>query len=403
MRLCRGVVSAGLTCASLGAWGMEPDTEAPAPAPWHLPSFATEGGGLTMQPGGRLHLDMVQFDNDAQGARNASGIQVRRGWINLIGKASSFDCRVSVDFADNQYAFKSVYVRHRLGNGTLTIGQFKPFFSLDDTISSDDMVFMERAFVAITLAPLFRLGASYLGQAGNTTYGVAVFSLNDIDDVRANGSGQTLRLTWSPLRDNGNVTHLGVSLANENYAGSSASGELAATLAVTPAGAKSVRSRARFLRLRNGAPTHVQKYAIEFAQNYGAWSFQAEYGGARYDDDIDRAGVRTYYAQASYFLTGETRPYNRAAGKFDSLTPRSAHGAWEVAARYDHIDGHQHSRAGGLLMGRAVHATTLGLNWYRNENMRLMFNFVDARVSNRIGAQGDERVQALEARFQFIF
>ncbi len=383
-------------CAAVPAMAELPTKR---PAAWHLPTFKSADGKVTAQLGGRLHLDLVKFDDDGRGRPNASGWQVRRGWVNLIGKLYGFDYRVSVDYADHMRSYKSVYLRHRLGPGVLTVGQFKPYFSLDDTISSDDIVMMDRAFVATQLAPLFRLGAAYLGNAGDVTYGLALYSLNDLDKVRPNGEGQALRLTWAPLHEEGRVLHLGLSLAHERYARSS-NAALPPGMAVRPAGAKSDRSRLRLFRIQDGEAVAADKHAFELGTVTGSWSFQGEYGGARYDDDIQRALVRSWYGQVSYFLTGQARPYSRGTGRFDSV---EAPGAWELAVRYDHIDARQRRIGQPDLSDRGVDAWTLGLNWYANPNLRLMFDYIDSRNRDRLLARTLDHTRALIGRLQFVF
>ena len=84
-----------------------------------------------------------------------------------------------------------------------------------------------------------------------------------------------------------------------------------------------------------------------------------------------------YYAYASYFLTGETRPFR--GGNFDRVRPfkelgKDGLGAFELAVRYDHLDLENTpvlARA-----GNDANSLTLGLNWYFNPFAKLMFNWV---------------------------
>lgn len=84
-----------------------------------------------------------------------------------------------------------------------------------------------------------------------------------------------------------------------------------------------------------------------------------------------------YYAYASYFLTGETRPFR--GGNFDRVRPfkelgKDGLGAFELAVRYDHLDLENTpvlARA-----GNDANSFTLGLNWYFNPFAKLMFNWV---------------------------
>ncbi len=90
----------------------------------------------------------------------------------------------------------------------------------------------------------------------------------------------------------------------------------------------------------------------ELALVYGPFSFQSEYFYSNAQSDTGRdVEFDAFYAQASYFITGEHRPYKTSAGAFDKVVPNrncfiggalgpGVHGpgAWEIAIRYSRID-----------------------------------------------------------------
>jgi len=86
-----------------------------------------------------------------------------------------------------------------------------------------------------------------------------------------------------------------------------------------------------------------------------------------------------YYVSASYFLTGETRPYLMSEGEYDRVIPKGKNGAWEIAARVSTIDLNDESAGVNILGGKATNYT-LGVNWHINANFKWMFNYV--RVTN---------------------
>jgi len=86
------------------------------------------------------------------------------------------------------------------------------------------------------------------------------------------------------------------------------------------------------------------------------------------------------YVMASYFLTGESRPYDTASGVFKRVKPNENFlggdgcGAWEAAVRYSYLDL---DMAGDLASSNtALHDVTAGVNWYWNPVFRVMFNYV---------------------------
>ena len=92
------------------------------------------------------------------------------------------------------------------------------------------------------------------------------------------------------------------------------------------------------------------------------------------------------YVQASYFLTGEHRGYDRRFGTFDRprvienafLTRDKdggwlwGRGAWEVGYRFSYLDLNDDGINGGQLRQH-----TLGLNWYLNDNFKMQFNYLN--------------------------
>ena len=122
---------------------------------------------------------------------------------------------------------------------------------------------------------------------------------------------------------------------------------------------------------------------LEAAWVYESFSLQGEYVFALVDD-IDggffgASGDADFSAasiQASYFLTGESRPYDRATGTFGRVKPNQnfmedgGWGAWEIAARYSMLD-----LSDGAFDGGEIDTFTVGANWYLNPNMRIMFDY----------------------------
>jgi phosphate-selective porin OprO/OprP len=95
------------------------------------------------------------------------------------------------------------------------------------------------------------------------------------------------------------------------------------------------------------------------------------------------------YVQASYFLTGEHRTYDRRLGRLDSnyfsgpatnfwLTRdengglNAGRGAWEVACRYNYLNLNDGPIQGGIIDGVEV-----ALNWYLNPNVKIQFEYAD--------------------------
>lgn len=102
------------------------------------------------------------------------------------------------------------------------------------------------------------------------------------------------------------------------------------------------------------------------------------YYGAQRDLEFD-----SHYVQLSWALTGETRPYlaqgghHGGGGYFGRLRPLGPWGAFELVARIEELDIDD-ERGGDIVVDKWL----LGANWYANDNVRFLFNYIDAEVDD---------------------
>jgi len=127
---------------------------------------------------------------------------------------------------------------------------------------------------------------------------------------------------------------------------------------------------------------------FELATNFGPISVQGEYKMNSNDVGDDTYKVNTFYAFASYFITGEHRPYKK--GTFGRVKPKNdvdngGFGALELAARYSAVDNSDFV-TGGEYDG--LSNITLGLNWYLNSHARVMYNAV---LTDMNGTNGEKQ------------
>ena len=155
---------------------------------------------------------------------------------------------------------------------------------------------------------------------------------------------------------------------------------------------------------------HAVSYGLETVWRAGPASLQGEFFLIEAED----AASEEYqlfggYLTWSYFLTGETRPYNRQTGTFSRLVPRRKFsfaerqwGAWEWAARSSYID-----LSDGDIQGGKMSVLSTGLNCYLSRNTRVMFNVGMARVRDTvdtgIAPAEDGKLYYFQTRFQFEF
>jgi len=110
------------------------------------------------------------------------------------------------------------------------------------------------------------------------------------------------------------------------------------------------------------------------------------------------------YGMLSWFVTGESRSYDRKTGRFARIKDiRHKPGAFELALRYDQMRGSQHLDGQADLRNGSTEAWTLAGNWYLRDNLRFMLNLIDSRNRNRLADTTLDRTRVVTGRLQFDF
>ncbi len=130
---------------------------------------------------------------------------------------------------------------------------------------------------------------------------------------------------------------------------------------------------------------------IEYALAYGPLKVQGEYFNVGYTptNNIDRA-VKINYNEVMWNITGESHNYSNSTGTFGTIKPNKKFtetggwGAWQIGARFSQFDASDFTVASGKT--DKANAWTLGLNWYVNDNVRFMLNYVETRFDKPVGS-----------------
>ncbi|MBX3489911.1 porin [Parvibaculum sp.] len=384
------------------------------------PVFKTADGNFSFGITGRAHLDVGAYDQDAASAANFGGLRgnanFRRARVGLNGTfAKDFGYNIEFNFGDsgtesNARIYEVLLTYNGIENTQLVLGATKPKMTLDDSTSSNDITFIERA-TAVNLAITPAAGEARMTAGGtyNTdnffgglyyTMGSAAAGggLDDYDSSNVVG-----RLAYATSPKEGLNVHIGAS-------GSHSFNVPADTIRFRD------RPELRVDPLRYidanfvGTADAVSVYGPELALNYGPFRAQGEY----YIYDISRNGVLAdasfdaWYLQASWILTGESYRYDIKKAAYSGVRPanpfgfgKGGSGAWEIAARYSEADLNDASAG---IAGGEQEIITVGLNWYANNNLRFMLNYLNVDVKNRGGVVNPNfGHDAVALRTQFAF
>ena len=339
--------------------------------------------------GGRIHYDTYFFNEDIAPVTNTS--EFRRARITLAGKAYGWDYKMEQDFGagSNLDGLRDLYIAKGFSNGgKLFIGHFKPYRSMEELTSSNDILMMERPFSSsngLFAGRQFQQGLGYLKAGDGYTAGLSVFNLRGAASARTAGLGMAGRVTWAPINTETRTLHLGAWASLEDTDEGSPS---------LIAGASYAGRRGPVLPIATTLGTSgetVTAVGLEAAGSFDALFFQSEYTRARFgqltggDQDVE-----TFYVQGSWLLNGGHKAYKAGNGVFTGPKVEGVR-LWELTARYDRIENDD-------LPGRIATTWMLGVNYYLNPSLRIMANFVQGEND----LSGDETSQ-FGLRTQFAF
>ncbi len=379
---------------------------------------AAAGGVEDLTIGGRFMQDYtvwgsVDDELEAVVGEQLNGTEIRRARLCAKGSINqSIDFKVNWDFAGGEETcLKDAYleISGLPGVGNARVGHFNEPFCLDELTSSKYVAFVERASVN-AFAP-GRNSGLMLHDAlmdDRLVWQAGVFRTVDDAGTAAGDDGVSFggRVAGLVLgdADGPRGVHLGVS-ANR----------------LTPEGGEvrfrqrpEIHMSERFVDTGAIPADAVLRLGAEVGGVFGPVHFAGEYimtnvTGGEYEDEpaareqMEDSSFSGFYAQAGYFLTGETRAYG--GGQWGRTKPARALmqdgglGAFEIVARYSSLDLNDEDAG---VAGCAMDDITLGLNWYMHGNARWMVNYVMSTVSDGAGEEIGSAT-ALVTRFQFDF
>jgi phosphate-selective porin OprO/OprP len=408
--------------------------------PNNRPTFSTADGRNTLSITGRIHWDVGDYirysPRTTLGGTGTptnlnSGENFRRARIGVIGKvAGDWNYSLIYDFGGSTDSGTGGINAGGIETAELSYTGFRPFvieggaqdipYTLDEATSSNDIMFMERSSSQVIAANIaagdFRenfgghwnndrlwLGAYFTGpQTGTAHTGIA------------SQLGATQRATFQVLNGDNLSLHVGADAEELIKPPLSAAGGFRTLgsfsdrpeLRIDPTSIIGTGTWGSAAHPVTGA--HV--LSAEFAGGYGSLFGQAEY----FHYSVGRSGLADAdfnggYIQGSYTTTGEHRKYNPATGSYSGISPahpfdvahlgEGAWGALELGARYSIIDlndkyggGTASAASSSAIAGGKQQVFTLGANWYVNNNIRFMVNYLHGKIDKPNGTAGIEGV-----------
>ena len=418
-------------------------------SPNNRPGVSSADGRNTIELTSRLHFDIADYlkvePQSPTGPHSlTSGFNARRARLGVLGKfMGDWNYTLIFDFAgssDSNINATSGSRSTDIENGYITYNGFRPVaidfgyldvpFTLDEVTSSNDIMFIERAEIQNVVTNMAANDArSALGvRSNNDRYWAGVYLTGPSAGATHNTSnmqqlGGTARGSYQVLQGSNYSLHLGVDGEYDFAPRSTTATPI--TNALTLSDRPELRvDPTSFLTTGPIPAKNAGAFGPEIAAGFGSAFLQAEYYHIFIDQSGQAAAAPTprlnfdgYYIQASYVLTGESRKYIPTAGAYSGVRPdrpfgSGGWGAWEVAVRWAHIDLNSHdtpgvaqTASGGVFGGRA-NGLAFGVNWYVNNNIRFMLNYIHDDT-NKLAANGvtpaGARIDAIAMRTQIAF
>ncbi len=434
------------------------------------PTFASPDGNFSLAIRGLAQLDWGYYSQGnaaaslpaAFGPDLGSGANFRRVYLGIQGKAfGNWSYNLNFDFGgsggtETPGHIQSVYVQYDgLAPFAFRVGAYPAPASIEDGTSAGDTIFLERNAPSDLQRNIAggdgRVSASLL-YLGDEVFGAVSYTGNKVQD-----GAKALAAAGATAAPNFDEQQAVVARLSDRFWHTQdanlvvgvngtyvikppdAVAHGAATLSTTPGATAlnsvtlsdppelTVDSNGILLATTGSLPAnHVSQWGVEAAGNFLNVYGQAGYYGI----DVDRAPVAFtqftaaatshttivqpsndslsgWYAQATWILTGEQKPYNTATGSF--AAPKVAHplgfgpdagwGAFELAGRYSDLDLNSHALdatnivtawPSGLnrtytyyntVRGGDQRILTAALNWYPNNFVKFAFQYQYIQVS----------------------
>jgi len=414
----------------------EKKTDAPIVAGWNGEHFfiKSSDGKFQLQPYGYFMADYRGYHGDGAPSNTFLISRARLGFQGSYG--TNYDFAFLIDAAaSNGILLRDLYVNIKPNPALqVQVGQYKTPFAQEALTADTGLDFVERSLASLlypSASSSYRSpGAAIHGDllGGVVQYWVGAFNGKGMLATNTTNEPEIIgRLRFYPWKKKKDSLFQGLafggSIGHGRSRGLSTEQSFAAAL---PDAAYTF-----FPQFRINGP--IERYNADFTLTHGPWAIRAEYDqlnqfrrsvGSETSDNlgfVSLPGVvsKAGYVQATYLLTGETRPENgQPKVKHPVLGPETAGitrgtGAWELAFRYDRI---QAKELGISLLNNPLtpgfvptfndHTDefTFGVNWYLNNWLKYQANFIVDRLKEpSVAGQVPQNFFVMENRLQFRF
>lgn len=373
---------------SLTLWGQyRQDTK---PEPRGFRAITTKDNVFSLWVDGFLHLDggifylyYEDYDHIPNGgavrnARLALKTEIANNWFGML----------EVDFSNLKPRITEAYITYSgIKNLQVEAGHFEKLFSMEGAGLPREQAFLERPMVVEAMVPLDLLAFQvrtnqywFMGALGvsfdKTGYLKQDSTVRTSFDARS-VTAKAVAMPFVNRRDVG--LHFGVA-ASYRFPVKDPLTEASPEIRYS---ARNVAFINRYQYLDTYVIRNIRDQLLldgEFAAYFKGWRFQAEYihnvinltrplSGT--SGPVTQLHFNGWYAQTGILLFGGNHHYDTGSGLFLSPFRGRKWGDIELLARYDYMDLNFDPVKGG-----AAQNYTAGINYYVNDHVKLMVNYI---------------------------
>ena len=366
------------------------------------PEF-TGPNGFSFKPRGRLQIDTAGVNGPSGIGSKSLGYatELRRAYLGFEGTLpGNFGYRTEIDIANSAVDITDLYLTYKpRPELTLTLGQQKPFWGLEELTSDLFTSFQERAAFNSAFGFERRVGvsAAYAGKSFLVQGGVFTDNAADLNNDTNNSYSLDGRVVFMP-KIGGGTLHVGGSIHDRQF------NDIATT----------ARYRARpFVHTTDLRLVDTKAFSAAGETSYGA---ELAYIAGRFHATGEghwltahRPGLAdpTFfggYAEVGYLLTDDETAYK--GGVYDRIKPKhplgkGGMGALQFNARYDLLD-----LSDGAVVGGRQQIAGASLVWIPTDYVRFILNYGHIWIDDAaVAAAGDRNytADAVGMRAQFDF
>ncbi len=306
------------------------------------------------------------------------------------------------------------------------IGRFKTPFTYEFLVEPiQGLITPERSLFFNNFGQNRDLGAMAYGRLFDNSFDYAAGVFNGTrNGFVANQDSKFFSgfVNWRPFKNSEGSLLENFNVGGSVYSGNAYSAAIPATLRTAVPTSGNAALGVPFLTFNNNVrETGNQAFwDLHFAYFYqqlaliGEWQSGAQdYSLASTPTQRTRLGVDSFYLQAGYLLTGETRSslgIVKPLRPFDLRKGQRGPGAWEITGRYNYLDIGNQVYTAGLAdqntSANRVSMTDFGFNWHMTQYLKLYFDWQHAAYNEPVVYAPGKRQLTSDmflVRFQLYF